>query len=377
MAVVDPTGTWMHGWNEQFARAEIESLRSPIVHHPAPDPLELSDYIDSQSLRRSNLPYDLPLADVFAQFCADLVVTNELGAPLATGTKAITRAGRSVVVETDTHLITAQHVVVAANPHQRVIPDWVWPVLGERAGFVSWGSDVDLRSFDDMTGERVIIIGGGLTAAHLACGAASRGATVHLVTRRLVETRSFDTDPGWLGPLQLDGFCRIDDPARRLAECRAARGGGTVPGWMRTRLDSHQDDGSLVAHEQCEVMQVELGASGAGAVTLTDETVVDADRIWLATGTVARLDALRCLTDLAQDVPIIDGLPVTDEALQLGPHPVHVMGRLATLTMGPAAGNLWGAQRAANRITRHITGVDLEETYIGAMPSPPPISRSE
>lgn len=375
--VVDPTGTWMQGWNEQFARAEIESLRSPIVHHPAPDPLELSDYIDGQSLRRSNLPYDLPLAEVFSQFCADLAATSGLEAPLAASTKAITRAGRSVVVETDEHQITAHHVVVAANPHQRVIPDWVWPVLGERAGFVSWGGDVDLRSLVDMVGERVVIVGGGLTAAHLAAGAAARGATVHMVTRRPVETRSFDTDPGWLGPLQLDGFCRIDDPARRLVECRAARGGGTVPGWMRSRLDSHVEDGSLVAHEGCEVTNVELGPTGAAVVTLSDEAVIDADHLWLATGTVARIDALRCLSDLAQDVPIIDGLPVTNEALQLGPHPVHVMGRLATLTMGPAAGNLWGAQRAANRITRHITGVDLEEKYIGAMPSPPPISRSE
>jgi hypothetical protein len=30
------------------------------------------------------------------------------------------------------------------------------------------------------------------------------------------------------------------------------------------------------------------------------------------------------------------------------------MGRLATLTLGPAAGNLWGAQRAAERITEAI-----------------------
>ena len=35
------------------------------------------------------------------------------------------------------------------------------------------------------------------------------------------------------------------------------------------------------------------------------------------------------------------------------------MGRSATFALGPSAGNLWGATRAARRIATDITGVEL------------------
>ena len=35
------------------------------------------------------------------------------------------------------------------------------------------------------------------------------------------------------------------------------------------------------------------------------------------------------------------------------------MGRTATFALGPAAGNLWGATRAAHQITKDITGVEF------------------
>ena len=101
-------------------------------------------------------------------------------------------------------------------------------------------------------------------------------------------------------------------------------------------------------------------------LALDDHTTLEADRVWLATGTTPDIGAFRYLA-----VPVVHGLPITDDGLRLGAHPVHVMGRLATLTLGPAAGNLWGAQRAASRITKAITGVDLEDDMNMAPPSPP------
>ena len=81
-----------------------------------------------------------------------------------------------------------------------------------------------------------------------------------------------------------------------------------------------------------------------------------ADRVWLATGTTPDITTPDYLTDLVADLPIADGYPIIDEALRLGSHPIYVMGRLATSTLGPAAGNLWGAQRGAQRIAASITG---------------------
>lgn len=364
LVVVDPAGAWLQGWHDRFARAEIEVLRSPVVHHPSPDPYELLAYLTVTERPRSGLPYDVPTVEAFSDYCTDLIADTELDPPFSATAEAVCREGGSVLTVTDRGTVRADHLVVATNPHRRVLPDWVWPLLGREPGLFVYGSDVDLRELPDLTGERVLVVGGGLTAAHLGCGAADRGADTVLLTRRPLETRDFDTDPGWLGPRHLRAFDLDDDPESRLQTIRTARGGGTIPPWMRARLETLIEDGRLVVHEACDVRAADVDQDGSCVVALDDRSTVRADRIWLATGTTPDVGALRCLTDLVADAPVIGGVPLVDDRLQLGPHPVHVMGRLAMLTLGPAAGNLWGAQRAATRITRAITGVDLEHEAV-------------
>lgn len=377
LVAVDPAGAWMAGWHEQFARAEIESLRSPIVHHPAPDPFELSDYIAQRRLRRSGLAYDQPTTAVFAAFCDDLTAAAGLADPLATSADTVRCEGGRVLVATGQGEIRADHLVVATNPHRRSVPDWAGPLLGRRADLCTYGSDVDLRTATDLQDRRVVIVGGGLTAAHLAIGAATRGADVHLVTRRALETRDFDTDPGWLGPRFLTDYGRDRDPVSRLRSARAARGGGTVPPWMRTRLDAVVADGRLHLHEGVEVRAADVGPDGRAVLVLDERTMLRADQVWLATGTTTDIGLAHCLAGLSADADLHAGLPLTDTSLRLGSQPVHVMGRLATLTLGPAAGNLWGAQRAATRITEAITGVNLEHESVVPVPPPPPARETD
>lgn len=137
--------------------------------------------------------------------------------------------------------------------------------------------------------------------------------------------------------------------------------GEPFPPWMRTRLDALVERGRLTLHEGCRVRAAGLDADTSVVLALDDHTTLRVDRIWLGTGTRPHLGAARCLRELAADVPSLRCMPITGTDLALGPHPIHVMGRLAALSLGPAAGNLWGAQRAAHRITRAITGVDLEQ----------------
>ena len=51
---------------------------------------------------------------------------------------------------------------------------------------------------------------------------------------------------------------------------------------------------------------------------------------------------------------MVDGYPIIDDSLRLPRLPIFVTGRLTTSILGPAAGNLWGAQRAAQRIARQV-----------------------
>ena len=68
---------------------------------------------------------------------------------------------------------------------------------------------------------------------------------------------------------------------------------------------------------------------------------------------------MECLRPFLHDITFIDGFPVTNNSLRLCEEPIYVMGRSATFALGPSAGNLWGATRAARRIATDITGVEL------------------
>ena len=373
LAAVDPAGAWMAGWHEQFARAEIEALRSPIVHHLTPDPYELSEFVSRRGLPRSGLPYDPPTTAAFGSFCAGLIDQVGLDQPVAERAEEVRLHRGGVAVEVGGEEILAEHLVVATNPHRRSIPEWVWPLLGDQPGLFTFGTDVDLRDRTDLAGRRVLVVGGGLTAAHLVCGAAARGAVVQVLARRPIEVRDFDTEPGWLGPRHLADFAADGDPESRLRTAREARGGGTIPGWMRARLDQLIDDDRLHQYEGCGVRAADVASEGCCVLALDDGRTVEVDEVWLATGSTPDLGVARCLGDLVADVELIDGIPVTDDNLRIGPFPIHVMGRLATLTLGPAAGNLWGAQRAANRIVRAVTGIDLEHGSV--VPAQRPVQR--
>ena len=65
ITVIDPSGEWMSTWYEQFARLEIDNLRSPGVHHPSPNVDDLFDFITNNQCEQSGLPYNLPTTSAF------------------------------------------------------------------------------------------------------------------------------------------------------------------------------------------------------------------------------------------------------------------------------------------------------------------------
>ncbi len=358
IAVVDPSGGWLHTWRSQFARLEIDVLRSPIVHHPDVEPKALTEYVDTARLPRSGLPYDPPFTTAFDSFCTNLIERLDIGdLPIAARVRAL-GSGDRTTVETDATTFRARHVVWTGNTAAPVVPP-PFRDCETSAARVEHGNRIDLRDVGSLAGERVVIIGGGLTAGHLAVAASARKATVTLVTRRPIVERNFDVEPGWLGPRHLDGFWKLRSPHRRLEVARTARGGGTMPSWMCRRLHCEIDAGRMTHL----VGPIERVADDGSRIDLhVDGQTISADRCWLATGTrpdVRSDDALSGLVDRH-----IDGIPVLDPTLRVAHTDLFVTGRLATIELGPAAGNLWGARTAARRICRALTGVDLDHDAI-------------
>lgn len=367
--VVDQSGRWMATWDSQFARLGIDVLRSPSVHHPSPDVGALSSFVTQHGFARSGLPYDPPVAKAFSAFVQHLIKQAKLPNPLAVRPNRVTAEadGTGVRIETFGPQIVADRLVVAANPRHKLIPSWAQHLQGSaenagqnqaqanRQGEIAHSDDVNLGALSDLAGQRIVVVGGGLTAVHLATGAAGRGATVDLIARRELQVRSFDTDPGWLGPKYLSEFEACTNPQQRFELAKQARGGGTIPQWMHEQLSQSR----VTVHEATQVLEATSVPDGY-CLGLTSGESIRANRVWLATGTTPHLGSLQCCEPLLPNITTIGGLPVTDDHLRVGACPVHVMGRLATHTLGPAAGNLWGARHAARRIAQAIAGIAVE-----------------
>lgn len=392
LVVVDPSGEWLVGWREQFARLDIANLRSPGVHHPAPRAGLLMEHTATHRLPTSGLPYGLPTTAAFERFCDDLIAHHDLSSLVTRGTVADVSAGDdgdTVEVVLDTGgvpaALTAERFIVASNPNTPNVPAWASELPPD---VVELAARVDLREVGDLGGVGVLIVGGGLTAAHLACGAVRRGAHVTILCRRHLVERGFDTDPGWLGPKELDRFHAIDDPALRLDAARCARGGGTIPPWMLAELRDLAGAGKVTILEGAGVSHVDRRAGANVRFDITDGDgylrSVSVDRCWLATGSEPTIAALPALDRLRARIPMVGSLPIPCAELTIGGLPIHVTGRLATIELGPAAGNLWGARQGAQRIARSITGGDVEPTatepqsnHLLPPVTPSPISTNE
>ena len=223
VTVIDHSDEWLASWNQQFERAEINTLRSPIVHHPSPNPYALTDFVTRNDLSRSGLPYDPPTSEAVSAFCTEIIAEADLAPPLPAIPESLRSDHKSVELRTSVGIIRAENLIIATNPHQRVIPQWTWNLIGHQAGLLEHALDVNLPGMPELSGQRIAIIGGGLTAAHLARNAALKGATATIIARRPLQIRDFDTEPGWLGPKYLNNYQAESDAGQRIQTAKAAR----------------------------------------------------------------------------------------------------------------------------------------------------------
>ncbi|MFQ3617570.1 MAG: FAD-dependent oxidoreductase, partial [Cyanobacteriota bacterium] len=388
----------------QFTALEIPHLRSPAVHHPDPDPYALRRFAES---RWDELfpPYDLPGTTLFREFCQDVVRRWNLADQVYPAqvvrvqTVGDRRYCRFLLSLSTGETIIARRVVLASGSGCPHLPDWVQQIpTGYPGDRLLHSSQVNLQHLK-LQGERVLIVGGGLTSGHLAIGAIRRGARVMLMARRTIYEKLFDVDPGWLGPKYLKDFWAEPDWSARWQMIQQARNGGSMTPAILTQLRRLAREGHLEFFEQCQVskatwVQHEASQSSdpvskdpvsnpafeAQAVNLAQPESTERGklgywrvccnhpaqhacihsqeihRIWLATG--SQLDGTRhpLLQDIAAQYPVtwVNGLPVLEESLQWPGVGLYIMGGLAALHVGPTARNLSGARSASDRIVKAL-----------------------
>ncbi|WP_414545593.1 FAD/NAD(P)-binding protein [Nostoc sp. CCY0012] len=354
--VFDPSGKWMSRWQQQFAALEIPHLRSPAVHHPDPNPFALRKFAES---RPGELfpPYDLPGTQLFEDMCEDVIHRWDLQNQVikAQVTRLEPWHQRFRLWLQDRNYVTARRVVLATGGSKLQIPDWVNQITTEYPlDKLCHSHKVDLRKLD-LANQRILIVGGGLTSGHLAVGALSRGAKVHLMLRRQLQGKLFDAEPGWLGPKYLKGFFAESDYQKRWEMIQQARNGGSVTPAIAMQLRRAVRHGNFKLDEYCQILQAQwLG--NHWLVKCDHGSEYEYEQIWLATGSKFDVTSEPLLSEILDNYPIAiaNGLPILDNHLRWPGCELFIMGGLAALQVGPTARNLSGARMASEKIVPAI-----------------------
>ncbi len=363
LAIVDRHPQPLTQWRCKTERQGMTFLRSPVVHHITPDALGIVEYAERHN-RTSELapPYSQPSTQLFWDFCKGTLAELEARKVYYQFDVAELRwdkgAGRFPfrLISTNNQGFRSRCVILAigADDCAYVPPEFVqWQC--RYPDRILHASQFEVGCEDEQNGTgKIVIVGGGLTAGTFAKSLSERGHNVTLIARKQLKTEQFDFPPVWLGPKALAEFASETDFRRRYEIIQQNRGEGSItPDIMEALIDAPNIDlypevcVRNIRKEQAQHLQVET----------TRGLITGVSRVILATGYQFDLRRYGFLRELITQypVPLVCGFPRLDTDLQL--HPIENLfgsGTIAQLQIGPASGNIAGANLAYERLREKL-----------------------
>lgn len=219
------------------------------------------------------------------------------------------------------------------------------------------------RKLESKQVSSLVIVGGGLTSAQLAHVACSLGVNVTLIMRGPVKIKHFDFHLDWVTKyknVKKSSFYILDTDEERAQLIKEARGGGLINPEYHKILKNHIASGklqlrcfSLIEHGSFEdgkwTLEVKSIESGKNEST----TTLSCDYVCCATGILADLEGLGFMKPILDEHPIdiVQGLPCLTDHLQWNDTiPLFMVGKNASLRIGPTSANLDGARLGAERV---------------------------
>ncbi|UOQ84666.1 FAD/NAD(P)-binding protein [Gracilibacillus salinarum] len=355
MLVIDTYPEPMYMWQTLTAKTGMPYLRSPSVHHLGADPFSLKKYSRHQDYARPfKGRYARPRLDMFNQHSMDEM--NKVGIQRCwrQGTvKELTWSNGCWEVKTSNNQVVRGECVVLAMGvnHQAHYPEWACPY--KKAATISHVFDMETPLPHE--GD-IVIVGGGMTAAHLAYTLSDKN-TIHSVTlvkRHPFRIKDFDSDPGWLGPKNLRNYQKMNCYSERRKVIQEARHRGSITSELHVKLRKQVRNGKLT------IITEEI--HGAKTIDDTVELFVTNDKsisghsLILATGAESRLPGEEWLKKTIKqwDLPCSScGFPIVSSSLKWK-RGLYVAGALAELEIGPVSRNIAGARKAAERIAYNL-----------------------
>jgi FAD-dependent urate hydroxylase len=260
------------------------------------------------------------------------------------------RDGRFTATLESGEQIVADAVVCAPGiRHYTTVPGWASDVPPGRAAHTC-----DLVRFDDVAGQRVLIVGGRQSAYEWAALAREHGAArIDIVHRHDVprfERVSWSfVDDHVQRTLSVPGYWRnlATSQQNEIMQRFWAVGRLTLEHWLAPRLDWEG------IHRWPNVEVVRCGAAASGedlVVELSDSQQLDVDRVIFACGYRADLSRVPYLATVLDRVEIRDGFPTLDEAFGCTLDGLYITGFSATRDFGPFFGFVKGSPASATLI---------------------------
>ncbi|MDS0136216.1 MULTISPECIES: FAD/NAD(P)-binding protein [unclassified Amycolatopsis] len=370
VVVIDRDGRPCGRFFDRIDRLGQRVLRSPYEHHPGVEgyrdcelvdfarlhwarltPVERREIRMSQAGHRSVVP-----VDVFEAYCAHLAASHHVGEKTWRGeVREVVPSADAVTVHAGAFTVTARHVVLCLGEERRPAPDPWWGGGPTPPGVSYWDEPVP------DTG-RQIVVGAGLTAAHLITNALSAGREVHWVLRDPGERyQCADVNSTFFRP---EGRKRFDSVgwADRLALMNQFRR-ASIMFEFQPLLRQAEADGRLVVHRGETVARIATGVGGTVTVRLASGRRIVADHAVLALGTAPSIGDGLLPAELVGER---DGWPALDErtlVFERAPR-VSAVGAATAMVLGPAARNIDGHRVATTRAAAAIAAAVREESPV-------------
>jgi NADPH-dependent 2,4-dienoyl-CoA reductase/sulfur reductase-like enzyme len=331
-------------------------LRSPYGHHPGVEgyrdcelmdfarlhwglltPVERREIRMAQAGHRSVVPID-----VFEAYCRHVSTIHHVTANTWRSTvRAVRPETETLTVYTDTGAVSTRYVVLCVGEERRSAPTMWWPDDRPPPKVSYWDEPVPAGI------ESLVVVGAGLTAAHLLANAVNAGQRVEWVLRQPEERyQCSDVNASFFraeGRARFDGVAWSDRLALMGRERRA-----TVMFEFQPLLRAAEASGQLTVHRGRPVTSV-----GASTVSLSDGRQVRGDHVVLALGTTMASGEHLLPAKL---VGARDGWADLDESTLAyrGEPRVFAVGATAGMVLGPAARNIDGHRVATARVSTTI-----------------------
>jgi cation diffusion facilitator CzcD-associated flavoprotein CzcO len=359
VVVVDRDGRVAGRFLDRIDRIGQRVLRSPYEHHPGVEgyrDCELRDFarthwallteIERREVRMSQAGHrSVVPVDVFEAYCLHTAVLHGLRDGLVRGeVRELVPEAERVTVHGDAggseFAISAGYVVLCQGEERRDAPAEWW-AGGRPASVAYWDEPGPAGAGHE------VVVGAGLTSAHLIHNALNRGSRVSWVLRE--ESERYQCSDVNASFFRAEGRARFDGvPWEERLALMGGQRRASVMFEFRPLLREAEEDGRLTVHRGAAVQAVE-----DGAVLLADGASVRGDHVWLALGTIPSIGHGLLPGEL---VGARDGWPDLDErtlAFRSVPR-VLAAGAATCMVLGPAGRNIDGHRVATARIATSV-----------------------